>query len=229
MKAWILIGLSLFSMINVEAQKSGLSDVPLAAATTLSAAPSAGLDPFARPLIRTVQTRHDLGIAGDKKEVISLLADLEKWTKESPHDSLLLAYLGSTKTLRSRDAFPGPSKLRYLKEGLKAMDDAVEKDPTNLATRFIRGVNNYQLPAFINRRDNARVDFKILVTELSKPNTAVQLNAATKQAIFFYAGLAYQQSNESDQALLYWRQGVALDPTTELARKTNSELSKLRP
>jgi hypothetical protein len=185
------------------------------------------LDPFSDPLIQDVQRRHDVAVAGDKKIVTDLIADLEKWTGQHPEHHLLRAYLGSAYTLRSRDLFPGPSKLRYLKDGLKLMDDAVAAAPQEISVRFIRALNNFNLPAFLNRRDNARSDFKILLTEVSQPSTATHLNLQTKQAIHYYAGLVHRQLNDLPTARSSWEAGLGLDATSSLGKKMALELKKL--
>jgi hypothetical protein len=185
-------------------------------------------DPFADPLIRQVQARHEKGIEGDKQAVIDLENDLEKWTKEQPKNFLLMAYLGSTYTLRSRDSFPGPGKFNYLKSGLKTMDEAVEKDPHGVGPRFIRAVNNINLPAFCNRRDNARSDFQKLLAQIQTPDDGGALNIETRQAIYYYAGLSYKQLKEPAQARNTWQAGKNLAPTSPLANKMQAELSKLK-
>ncbi|PTX99436.1 hypothetical protein DB346_16465 [Verrucomicrobia bacterium LW23] len=188
---------------------------------------AAAADPFDDPLIQQVQQRHDKGVQGDKEAVISLVKDLEKWTKEKPNNYLLLAYLGSAYTMRSRDVFPGPSKLDFLKNGVKTMDAAVAAAPRDVAVRFIRGVNNYELPAFCNRRDSARSDFKILLTQVVGEG-APKLNTQTVQAIHYYAGLAYLQTKQKDDAKIIWQKGVALAPNSALAGKMQSQLAKLK-
>ena len=56
---------------------------------------------------------------------------LRKWTEDQPTNFLLQAYLGSVYTLDSRDAWPGPGKLTYLKNGGKWLDGAVAEAPDN--------------------------------------------------------------------------------------------------
>ena len=155
------------------------------------------------------------------------MADLEKLTKEQPDNTLLLAYLGSTYTLRSRDLFFGPSKYHYLKEGVKTMDAAVDKAPTNAAVRFVRAVNNINLPAFCNRRDIARTDFQTLLKQLTGP-TPPDLDLETKQAIYYYAGLSFYQLDNKVEARNAWQRGLELAPTTPLAEKIQAKLSKVK-
>jgi tetratricopeptide (TPR) repeat protein len=151
---------------------------------------------------------------------------LEGLHKEKPTNSLIQAYLGSAYTLASRDAFPGPKKMEHLKVGLKTMDKAVESDPENIPTRFIRAVNNYNLPTFINRRDNAREDFEILLSQIKKKPD--QLNPLTNQAIYYYAGLSFKQLSRKDEARSAWEDGLRLDQQSDIGLKIADELKKIR-
>lgn len=188
----------------------------------------ASADPFDDPLIKQVHERHDKGIHGDKQAVIDLVADLEKWTKEQPQNYLLLAYLGSAYTLRSRDVWPGPSKGRFLADGLHTMDRAVAGNPDLVAPRFIRAVNNFNLPAFIFRRDTGREDFKILIKKIFDPNTQEKLNAETRQGICYYAGLAYKQLDQRKDAIDAWEKGLSIISNNDMASKIREELKKIR-
>jgi len=198
------------------------------ATAPVPAAPTtpAPADPFADPMIRDIQDRHQQGVEGDKKAVAALVPDLEKLTQQYPDNHLLQAYLGSAYTLASRDAFPGPNKLKFLKLGLQTMDAAVEAAPKDVAVRFIRAVNNYSMPFFVNRKDSARNDFEILMKEIEDPATAASLNDETKQAIYYYAGLSYRQLHQVDEAHAALQAGLALGPDTPLGKKIALELAK---
>jgi tetratricopeptide (TPR) repeat protein len=191
----------------------------------LSATP---VDPFQDPLIASIHERHQRGVEGDKGEVKSLVIDLEKLIQEHPQNSLLLAYLGSAYTLRSRDSFPGPGKLDFLKKGGKTLDAAVEGDPQNIATRFIRAMNYYQLPVIFNKRGISRSDFQIMVTQMDDPNCPQILSDETRQAICFYAGLSYKQLKQPDQAKIVWENGLKISAVSPLAEKIKKELSRLK-
>jgi hypothetical protein len=183
------------------------------------------LDPFHTPQIQEIQKLHAQAEAGDKSSTKALISRLETLCAESPDNQLLRAYLGSAYTLASRDAFPGPKKLQYLKDGLKIMDQAVEADPQAIGPRFIRAVNNFHLPAFINRRDNARADFEILLGQVEQPG--ITLHPATSQAIHYYAGLAFKQLHRKYEARSALQKAWELDRHSELAAKIAAELKKL--
>jgi hypothetical protein len=222
-----------------------LALIPFAPAqTNAPSAPPAGLepattsptqaappqtDPFNDPLIKQIQARVDKAVAGDTKETKSLTTDLEKWTKEQPNNHLLQVYLGSVYTLDSRDAWPGPGKLTYLKNGGKEMDAAVGAEPDNPAVRFVRAINYYELPTFFGKRPTARDDFVVLVKQVEGViQTPFTLNVETQQAIYYYAGLCYKQLSQPADAKDAWQRGLKLDPASKLGVKIQAELAKMK-
>jgi tetratricopeptide (TPR) repeat protein len=199
----------------------------LVKAQTNQATSPAQTDPFSDPLIKQVEARHEKAVNGDTKETRALTADLEKWTKEQPTNYLLQAYLGSVYTLDSRDAWPGPGKLTYLRNGGKLMDAAVAAAPDNPAVRFVRAIDYFELPWFFGKGETARDDFQVLLKqvdgEIKSPYT---LNTETQQAIYYYAGLSFKQLSQLPQAKNAWERGLKLDPNSALAAKIKAEQAK---
>jgi hypothetical protein len=186
------------------------------------------VDPFSDPLIKSIQAREDKAVAGDKTETKALTTDLEKWTKDHPDNHLFQAYLGSVYCLDSRDAWPGPGKLTFLQNGGKELDAAVLAAPNNPAVRFIRAIDYFELPAIFGKRQTARDDFVTLLKEVDgEIKTPYVLNVETQQAIYYYAGLSFQQMEQADDAKKAWTSGAALNPTSTLGMKMSTELSKL--
>jgi hypothetical protein len=185
-------------------------------------------DPFSDPLIRQIQARQEKAVNGDTKETKALTADLEKWTQEQPTNYLLQAYLGSVYTLDSRDAWPGPGKLTYLRNGGKQMDGAVAAAPDNPAVRFVRAIDYYELPFFFGKGKTARDDFQILLKQIDgEIKTPYVLNIETRQAIYYYAGLSFKQLSQFPQAKETWRKGLKLAPASDLGKKIAAELAKM--
>jgi hypothetical protein len=185
-------------------------------------------DPFSDPLIRQVQARHEKAVNGDTTETKALTADLEKWTREQPANYLLQAYLGSVYTLDSRDAWPGPGKLTYLRNGGKLLDAAVAAAPDNPAVRFVRAIDYYELPFFFGKGRTARDDFQILLKQVDgEIKTPYTLNTETQQAIYYYAGLSFKQLSQLPQAQAAWQRGFKLNPNSALATKIKGELAGL--
>lgn len=210
----------------------GFASIPLLAQAT-NPAPTSPVqpvrqDPFSDPLIQKVQARHQKAVDGDAKETKALTADLEKWTKEQPNNHLLQAYLGSAYTLCSRDAWIGPGKLTYLQNGGKEMDAAVTADPGNPAVRFVRAINYFSLPAIFGKRQTAREDFQLLVKQVEGViKTPYKLNLETQQAIYYYAGMSFDQLDQPQQAKETWERGLKLSPTSPLGVKIQAKLKDL--
>lgn len=185
-------------------------------------------DPFTDPLIKEVQDLHQDVVDGKKKALDKLVPWLEQLVKDHPDNHLLQAYLGSAYTLASRDAFPGPGKLKYLKQGGATLDAAVEGAPKEVAPRFIRAVNYFSLPSVFGKRETAREDFQLLLREIRNPLAKETFNVETRQAISWYAGLSYKQLQQPDDAKDAWQEGIALGPKTDLGQKMAAALAKLK-
>lgn len=241
---FVLIGLiSTLASLPLAAQTTNTAPASLidqkarAVATNATASPavakspvtSVAPDPFSDPLVQQIVARHEKAVNGDKQETKTLTVDLEKWTEEQPKNYLLLAYLGSVYTLSSRDAWPGPGKLTYLRKGGQCLEAAVAGDPTNPAVRFVRAINYYELPALFGKHRTANDDFQILVKQLEgRMPMPVTLNVDTMQAIYYYAGLSDLSYWMNAQAKDVWRRGVQLNPASKLGAKMQAELGKLR-
>lgn len=207
----------------------GATTLTFAQTNAAPASTAPAKDPFSDPLIKQVQARHEKAVNGDTKETKSLTTDLEKWTKEQPKNYLLQAYLGSVYTLDSRDAWPGPGKLTYLRNGGKELDAAVAADPTNPAVRFVRAIDYFELPAIFGKRQTARDDFQLLVKQIEGVvKVPYVLNIETQQAIYLYAGKSFYQLSEYPQAKETWQKGLKLGPTSDLGKKIAVELEKLK-
>ncbi len=182
-------------------------------------------DPFKDPLILEIIELHQKSEKGDKQATKDLVTKLENLVALHPENALILSYLGSAYTLASRDTFPGPTKYNYLKKGLMTMDKAVEDHPEEVSARFIRAVNNYHLPTFINRRDNARDDFKILVEAIEQDATL--LSPETRQAIYYFAGLSFKQTKETEKAKDSLQKGIRELASSALVPSIEKELKSL--
>ena len=215
---------------SAQTNAPALTVAPVAATTNAPVVPTpATNDPFDDPLIKQIQARHEKAVNGDTKETKALTTDLEKWSQEQPKNYLLQAYLGSTYTLDSRDAWPGPGKLTYLRNGGKLLDGAVAADPDNPAVRFVRAIDYFELPFFFGKGKTARDDFQLLLKQIDGDvKTPYTLNVETQQAIYYYAGLSYQQLSQTPEAKTAWQNGVKLDPKSELAAKMQIELAKVK-
>jgi tetratricopeptide (TPR) repeat protein len=223
--------LGVFALGQAQTNEAAVSPAPAPAATASATAPAhvaMKSDPFSDPLIKQVEARHEKAVNGDKEETKALTADLEKWTKEHPDNHLLQAYLGSVYTLDSRDAWPGPGKLTYLRNGGKELDAAVAAAPDNPAVRFVRAIDYFELPAIFGKRQTAREDFQLLMKQVEGVvKTPYVLNIETQQAIYYYAGLSFKQLSEYPEAKDAWQRGMKLDSNSQLGVKIKAALADL--
>lgn len=225
-----LVFLALTSVAGIPLLAQTNAPSPTTVAPTASTSTNAGsIDPFSDPLIKQIVVRHEKAVNGDAQETKALTADLEKWTREQPNNHLLQAYLGSVYTLDSRDAWPGPGKLTYLRNGGKLLDSAVEADPENPAVRFVRAVDYYELPFFFGKGKDAYDDFQVLLKQIDgRIKTPYVLDAETKQGICYFAGLSLKKYGQVSDAKAVWIKGLALAPDSALAPKIKTELQKMR-
>jgi hypothetical protein len=227
-RRWLCLSLLLMAAsISLRAQTNA-APAPTTNAAADTSVPTQ-TDPFDDPFIKQVHARYEKVLKGDPKEGKALTADLEKWVDEQPTNFLLQAYLGSTYTLDSRDAWPGPGKLTYLKNGGKWLDGAVNSDPDNPAVRFLRAIDYFELPSIFGKRQTARDDFAVLLKQIDgETKSPYKLNVETQQAIYYYAGLSFQQLSQDPQAKDAWMRGYKLNGRSDLGKKIGDELIKLK-
>lgn len=72
-------------------------------------------------------------------------------------------YTGALVGLKAKYAFWPQDKLSYVNEGLKLLDEGLEKMPDDLEALFIHGTACHYLPSFIGRGAQAEADFEKIV------------------------------------------------------------------
>ncbi len=230
------LSIFVFSLGFTQCEAGPVVAVTTPQVTTASSAPSFSSidpkklkpDPFMDPLVQGVATRHEKAAGGDEAETKSLTTDLEKLTKDHPDNHVLQAFLGSTYTLKSRDAFPGPSKYTYLKNGLQTIEAAVTADGSNPGVRLVRAIDYLNLPAIFGRRATARDDFKQLLRWVKGEDKCdYQFQTTTAQTIYYYAGVCLVQESSDKEAKSVLEEGWKLDPSSTMADKIHSEIAKL--
>ncbi|MBA2881875.1 tetratricopeptide (TPR) repeat protein [Desulfosalsimonas propionicica] len=112
---------------------------------------------------------HNLAVCGVKGAPDNAVDVLEAARRKNSEDMIVLSYLGSSYTMKGRDALCAFNMVRYVNKGLEYLDRAVEKDRNNFILHLIRGLNNFDLPPMYKRRDDSYEDFLIL-SEMYKEN-----------------------------------------------------------
>jgi tetratricopeptide (TPR) repeat protein len=88
---------------------------------------------------------------------------LDRALSMAPDNPQILVLHGSMLVLKGRDAKLPLMKMRYVQNGLKEMDRAVELAPKDFEVRYVRGVYALNLPDIFERSGTAVEDFECLL------------------------------------------------------------------
>ncbi|HOW65630.1 MAG TPA: hypothetical protein P5186_10400 [Candidatus Paceibacterota bacterium] len=140
----------------------------------------------------------------------------------NPSNSLARVMLGSTLTMRGRDAFWPTAKLRHAREGLREMDTAVAQDPQNPRVRFERAVNNVHMPKLMQREEIVKSDLEWLWSLANSESSS--LTPSLRQNVALYYGVFLKKSHRSEEAERIWRRGLEWAPSSEVGHKIRKNL-----
>ena len=143
---------------------------------------------------------NDACLSGGTAEIDAAIAKYEARLARDSKDYLAQAYLGSACALRAKESFWGPTKLSYLKRGQSLLNSAVAAAPKDPQVRMVRAIACYKVPERFGVRPTSIQDFKILVPIAEKPEGPLSTN--DRQAILYYAHLAYKEAGMADAAKL---------------------------
>ena len=74
-----------------------------------------------------------------------------------------LVYIGALHTIKAKHTFFPFDKLKWAKEGLSIMDNALSLAPEDIEVLFVHGTICYNLPGLFKREDDARRNFHKIV------------------------------------------------------------------
>jgi len=165
--------------------------------------------------------------AQDNHEAVKLAGKyFSKLLELDPKNARALALLGSTFTMKGRDALWPPTRMKLVREGIKKMDAAAALAPADPGVRFTRAFNNFHMPKFMDRESIVEADFEWLWAQLpSKPGA---LDAEMKQNIAFCQGTLLKRKGQNSDALAVWQQGIAFDPFSPIAQKIQEQMKKTK-
>ncbi|MBM4161680.1 MAG: hypothetical protein FJ217_11365 [Ignavibacteria bacterium] len=166
---------------------------------------------------------HDQAVNGDDAAVEKGFRCFDKLVALDSANAVAVVYRGSFWTMRARDAWWPPTKLKYMRQGGKEMDQAVEMAPDNIMVRLIRGINSLSLPSLFGRLETALEDFIVLLRHPDFPDQTREL----KTAIFYYGGVAYKRVDELDKARELFQRSIATLPGSDFARRAQEELDDM--
>lgn len=119
--------------------------------------------------LREVRDRY-LASAEDKSMINAADSALDALPDEIRESITGRAYAGALEVMRAKHAFWPVRKLKYVKRGLRVLDELVTERPRNAEVRYLRLISCYYLPGLFNRGESVAADFAVLsevVTDLS--------------------------------------------------------------
>jgi tetratricopeptide (TPR) repeat protein len=165
---------------------------------------------------------YDEGAEGNAKAVELAESYFNRLLKLEPNHALGMALLGSTITMKGRDAFWPNVRLRHAKEGVRIMDAAVKLAPDDPRVRLVRAENNFHMPKFMDREDVVKADFEWLWQQAQKKPEALPTRFRQKVAYFY--GLVLKKQKRTPEAIQVWQSGLQPDPNSERADQIRKQL-----
>ncbi|WP_026560758.1 hypothetical protein [Bacillus sp. J37] len=165
-------------------------------------------------------SNHDDGIKGNKLSVKKAYTALKDLHEKHPNDLKIKSYFGSATTLLARDASSVTDKMKYALEGLKQLDQVVEKNPDFITARILRGNVSYRLPElYFQRTATAIEDFRYLI-EVFESNNSILSEREYVEILKNLVG-AFKRLNQHENAQNYQEKLKAFKQTD--ITKTNTE------
>jgi tetratricopeptide (TPR) repeat protein len=173
-------------------------------------------------LFKLGDLRYDEGARDNAKAVELAENYFKQLLAIEPTNAFASALLGSTLTMRARDAFWPKTRLDYAKKGNKMMDDAVQLAPEDPDVRLVRAINSFHMPKFMERDEIAKADFTWLWQRVeTKPE---RLKDDLKQNVALFYGRILRKQKRMNEAIEVWNKGIAFNPGSDLAREMRQQL-----
>ena len=138
---------------------------------------------------------------------------------------VVLVYLGSSRTLMAKDSANPLNKMKYVKEGLSYLDEAVsEYGNDNFLPVYVRGNVCANLPDFFKRKDTAKSDLNRII-KLNKSGSE-SLPAALVSECYYLLGNISKSDKNTAEALSYWNESIKTAPGSTSADKSARNIKK---
>jgi tetratricopeptide (TPR) repeat protein len=175
-------------------------------------------------LFKLADLCHDEG-GRDNRDAVKLA---EKYFHQllalEPTNALAMALLGSTLTMKGRDALWPNTQIKHVKEGNRTMDAAVKLAPDDPEVRFVRAINNFHMPKFLGREEIVQADFAWLWEQLQVHPKS--FSNERKQEFALRYGSLLKKQKKLDAAVKVWQQGHEVDSQSPLATQIREQLRK---
>lgn len=166
---------------------------------------------------------HDQGASGDGSAVEKGIRVFDRLLAIDSANAVAVAYHGALWTMRGRDSWWPPNKLKYMKQGCEDLDRAIEMDPGNIMVHLIRGINGLGLPDYAGRLSTSLEDFIVLLRRPDFPEQTKELKAV----VFYYGGVAHKRADDYDRARELFKRAIAILPDSDYAKRSQEELNDM--
>jgi tetratricopeptide (TPR) repeat protein len=167
---------------------------------------------------------HDEGVHDNKEAVKRAEKFLRDLLKLDATNAPALALLGSTYTMKGRDAFWPTTQISLVKQGNKFMDDAVQLAPDHARVRLIRGLNNVHMPGWLGREKVALDDLTWLWKRIA--TAPAEFTEKQRQEVALQYGIALRKAKRTPEAVAAWKAGIAMNERTRYAAEMRKHLEK---
>lgn len=165
---------------------------------------------------------HRIGVDGDAEAVKECVAEFDKLRKLLPDSNLVEAYFGSAMALLGRDEVNPMERMKYANKGLKILDHAVDREPTNTEIRILRFNVCYRLPEPIFQRAGTVVeDLSYLIERYEKDSKVFSQDYYWH--LLYTLGMAYKTINKSREAETTWKKLLSFEPDNKYIKLLKKE------
>jgi hypothetical protein len=197
-------------------------------------APPAYADSSAE-IFSAAQREFRKGLDGDSTALDHAFTLFEQLVESQPDQPLFLAYLGSSHTLKGRDAWMPWNRLRHVEQGLGYIDKGlaqltpehnrilVANVPVSVETRLVAITTFLKIPEFFNRFDNAKT---LLQTSLAAPEFSMAPPLVQANYFFQAADVARHDNNKNDERE-FLRKTIATAPQSKFAAAAQQRIAEL--
>lgn len=126
---------------------------------------------------------------------------LNKLSKVSGDDPLIIAYRGATEALKAKHAFNPYSKLNYLRKSNESLQKAIEIRPADIEIRFLRFSIQHYLPSFLRASKELQQDKQVIVKHISDQGLETALRQSIGKFMIESGRCTPQETKQIQEAL----------------------------
>jgi hypothetical protein len=153
-------------------------------------------------------------LEGDHQAHASAREQFGALAKERPDNTVVQAYIGSLDLLDAARTWAFWNKHVLSQQGLRELDAAVDKDPSNLEARFIRAATTWHLPFFFHRREQAESDLAYIAPRAAEAVAKGSLPPQLGAAALDYYGQVLSDKSDTAAARDAYQAAVRIDQSS---------------